>query len=515
MARVTCNEKALNDCRYRSATPPIIKVALRFICRLTTLIGNMTTATVTYHELPPLTTWASDSQLSPPTSTIDTSQKQQPQQQQQQQQQFHRDITTASTATIIAQEYRNKKRNVCNALRTSSLPSSSGLAPQTEELCLVCGDKASGYHYNALTCEGCKGFFRRSITRKAVYYCKYGETCDIDMYMRRKCQHCRLKKCMDIGMRPERLRVDSRVPLVVIPEDQCRLKREAKQKLRETGERQRKSSSPNAVTSTEPLIVALSVETRELINRIVALDLQFATPSNDSIVQLSDYTEIGSSFQSLAELTILSVQLIHQFTMLLPGFSKLSEEDKRTLHKACKTEVLMLRTARCYDPCEERVVLGNELKQWRFDREQYREFIGPLADSIFDFAHSLSKMQLDSAEFSLLTAITIFSDRPGLLQPKAVEDIQEVYTSALQSYVDVQRPKQRTMFARLLMKLTDLRSLAAEQTEIFSEFGGSSQASTTQHDIKPGIKYLIPKDLRYQTYTSPSFPSTSPNTYPQ
>ena len=25
------------------------------------------------------------------------------------------------------------------------------------EICLVCGDKASGFHYNALTCEGCKG----------------------------------------------------------------------------------------------------------------------------------------------------------------------------------------------------------------------------------------------------------------------------------------------------------------------------------------------------------------------
>ncbi len=28
-----------------------------------------------------------------------------------------------------------------------------------DELCVVCGDKASGYHYNALTCEGCKGIF--------------------------------------------------------------------------------------------------------------------------------------------------------------------------------------------------------------------------------------------------------------------------------------------------------------------------------------------------------------------
>lgn len=79
-----------------------------------------------------------------------------------------------------------------------------GPAPrQQEELCLVCGDRASGYHYNALTCEGCKGFFRRSITKNAVYQCKYGNNCDIDMYMRRKCQECRLKKCLSVGMRPE------------------------------------------------------------------------------------------------------------------------------------------------------------------------------------------------------------------------------------------------------------------------------------------------------------------------
>jgi ecdysone receptor len=34
---------------------------------------------------------------------------------------------------------------------------------QQEELCLVCGDRASGYHYNALTCEGCKGIIIISI----------------------------------------------------------------------------------------------------------------------------------------------------------------------------------------------------------------------------------------------------------------------------------------------------------------------------------------------------------------
>uniref|UniRef100_A0A915BY57 NR LBD domain-containing protein n=1 Tax=Parascaris univalens TaxID=6257 RepID=A0A915BY57_PARUN len=295
---------------------------------------------------------------------------------------------------------------------------------------------------------------------------------------------------------------------------QCRIKREAKQKMRSSTE-QRSPSSPHLVTSTESSECALSLETRELISRIVAIDSQFAVPSNDSLMQLSEYSDAGSSFQHLAELTILNVQLIHQFTTHLPGFCKLTDDDKRTLHKTCKTEVLMLRTARCYDACEERVVLGNESRQWRYDREQYRAFIGPLADSIFDFAHSLAKLHLDQAEFVLLTAIAIFSDRTGLQQPKAVEDIQEVYTSALQSYIDVRRPKQRTIFARLLMKLTDLRSLASEQTEIFSEIGSSSNSAARRQSPMPEMKYTPPKPLHYHSYSQNAYQNSSPNHYHQ
>ena len=94
---------------------------------------------------------------------------------------------------------------------------------QQEELCLVCGDRASGYHYNALTCEGCKGFFRRSVTKNAVYCCKFGHECEMDMYMRRKCQECRLKKCLAVGMRPE----------CVVPENQCAKKRNEKKAQKE------------------------------------------------------------------------------------------------------------------------------------------------------------------------------------------------------------------------------------------------------------------------------------------
>ncbi len=73
----------------------------------------------------------------------------------------------------------------------------------TTEACTICGDKASGYHYNALSCEGCKGFFRRSVTNDRKYTCEKNGACNIDIYMRRKCQKCRLERCYNAGMRKE------------------------------------------------------------------------------------------------------------------------------------------------------------------------------------------------------------------------------------------------------------------------------------------------------------------------
>ncbi|KAI6181043.1 hypothetical protein M3Y98_00786400 [Aphelenchoides besseyi] len=65
----------------------------------------------------------------------------------------------------------------------------------------VCGDVSSGKHYGILACNGCSGFFKRSVRRRLVYRCQAGNgTCLVDKQHRNQCQACRLRKCMSKGM---------------------------------------------------------------------------------------------------------------------------------------------------------------------------------------------------------------------------------------------------------------------------------------------------------------------------
>ncbi|XP_045779704.1 nuclear receptor subfamily 2 group C member 2 isoform X1 [Maniola jurtina] len=81
------------------------------------------------------------------------------------------------------------------------------------ELCIVCGDRASGRHYGAISCEGCKGFFKRSIRKKLGYQCRGTMNCEVTKHHRNRCQYCRLQKCLACGMRSDSVQHE-RKPIV-------------------------------------------------------------------------------------------------------------------------------------------------------------------------------------------------------------------------------------------------------------------------------------------------------------
>ena len=71
--------------------------------------------------------------------------------------------------------------------------------------CVICSGKATGSHYGAITCEACKGFFRRYLQKKKDFKCNKGGNCEIVITSKKGiCSGCRLKKCLDLGMSKEK-----------------------------------------------------------------------------------------------------------------------------------------------------------------------------------------------------------------------------------------------------------------------------------------------------------------------
>uniref|UniRef100_UPI00398EF87A nuclear receptor subfamily 6 group A member 1-like n=1 Tax=Pristiophorus japonicus TaxID=55135 RepID=UPI00398EF87A len=75
-------------------------------------------------------------------------------------------------------------------------------------VCLICGDRATGLHYGITSCEGCKGFFKRSIFNKRIYKCIRNKNCTMSRKQRNQCQYCRLMKCLQMGMNRKAIRED-------------------------------------------------------------------------------------------------------------------------------------------------------------------------------------------------------------------------------------------------------------------------------------------------------------------
>ncbi|KRJ98712.1 ecdysone receptor isoform X2 [Drosophila yakuba] len=381
--------------------------------------------------------------------------------------------------------------------------SKKGPAPRVqEELCLVCGDRASGYHYNALTCEGCKGFFRRSVTKSAVYCCKFGRACEMDMYMRRKCQECRLKKCLAVGMRPE----------CVVPENQCAMKRREKKAQKEKDKMTTSPSSQHGGNgslgsgsahdfvkkeildlmtceppqhATIPLlpdeilakcqarnIPSLTYNQLAVIYKLIWYQDGYEQPSEEDLRRImsqpdENESQTDVSFRHITEITILTVQLIVEFAKGLPAFTKIPQEDQITLLKACSSEVMMLRMARRYDHSSDSIFFANNRS---YTRDSYK--MAGMADNIEDLLHfcrQMFSMKVDNVEYALLTAIVIFSDRPGLEKAQLVEAIQSYYIDTLRIYI-LNRHCGDSMslvfYAKLLSILTELRTLGNQNAEM-------------------------------------------------
>ncbi|KAK1151203.1 nuclear receptor subfamily 1 group D member 1-like [Acipenser oxyrinchus oxyrinchus] len=116
------------------------------------------------------------------------------------------------TSSSFSHQHSNNNHNKLATSKHCGIASTLTKAGGMVLLCTVCGDVASGFHYGVHACEGCKGFFRRSIQQNIHYkLCVKSETCLIMRMNRNRCQHCRFKKCLSVGMSRDAVRF-GRIP---------------------------------------------------------------------------------------------------------------------------------------------------------------------------------------------------------------------------------------------------------------------------------------------------------------
>ncbi|XP_052524999.1 bile acid receptor isoform X1 [Tympanuchus pallidicinctus] len=331
-----------------------------------------------------------------------------------------------------------------------------------EELCVVCGDKASGYHYNALTCEGCKGFFRRSITKNAVYKCKNGGNCEMDMYMRRKCQECRLRKCKQMGMLAECMYTG------LLTEIQCkskRLRKNVKQLPDQTVNEDNEGHDMKQVTSTTKIYrekVEFTPEQQNLLDYIMDSYSKQQIPQEVSKKLLHEEFSAEGNFLILTEMATSHVQVLVEFTKKLPGFQTLDHEDQIALLKGSAVEAMFLRSAEIFSrklPTGHTVLLEERIRNSGISDE----FITPM----FNFYKSIGELKMTQEEYALLTAIVILSpDRQYIKDRESVERLQEPLLDILQKFCKLHHPDNPQHFACLLGRLTELRTFNHHHAEM-------------------------------------------------
>lgn len=204
----------------------------------------------------------------------------------------------------------------------------------------------------------------------------------------------------------------------------------------------------------------------DIINDLIRYQEEYESPKEEDLKNVAPYDESRSEkeFKHITEMTILTVKLVVEFAKKVWGFEQLTREDQITLLKAGASEIMMLRSTRKYDIKTDSILFANNQP---FTRENYRRaHIGDIADAMFNFCRSTVILRLDPAEYALITALIIFSERQNLREPEKVERIQEYYLELMQAYVESHEQSEKCKFARLLALLPELRALNVVNSDV-------------------------------------------------
>ncbi|UJR35806.1 hypothetical protein I4U23_028554 [Adineta vaga] len=330
--------------------------------------------------------------------------------------------------------------------------------------CAVCHHASSGIHFGATTCEGCKGFFRRTMRERIPprYKCAENNNCVINYSTRNACRSCRFQKCLRAGMSIEGSRIGRQSNLFKHKMVEMQRRGLIRTQLRHVIalnsvhsqlNSSKKKNTIHSENDSEDLssyiesAMILHFEDKlepDLLQQITDIENAYLTYLKELPFCSNDTNDLWLT--CLSQLNEYTTRMA-DFAMSIPNFSTLNSDDRTLLIHSSTHSVILL--CLCFQSARFRA-LTNDLN-WNYLNISINSICGQHLQQMFPFLFDLDQLtysmekefqllELDNKEIALYLALLFISiTNSKFIEIEKIEKIEEHLFCILYDYMAAKR----------------------------------------------------------------------------